>query len=88
MAEKIALVTTPKVLVNYEPKLNATLEIADNKLRRQAQYEVRGWLEQDRGAALKWIEAHTATEEDKAFFARMIRSMPEQRPIGPVIILE
>lgn len=81
-------VTAPKVVVDYEPKLNASLEMTDERLKRRAQYVVQNWLRQDRTAALQWIKANSKTDADEQFFARMIRSVPEHEPLGPAIILE
>lgn len=88
VAAQLAKVTTPKAVVDYEPKLNATLAITDERLRRRAQSVVQNWLRQDRAEALRWIQANSKTDADEQFFARMIRSVPEHERPGPAIILE
>jgi hypothetical protein len=75
-------------VVDWEGKLNATLEIADDRARRRAQYQIRDWLTQDRPAALQWIGAHTRNEDDRKFFESMIRQAPLKPEPGPNIILE
>jgi hypothetical protein len=87
VADSIARVTAPRTFVDYEPRLNATLEIADPRLKRRAQSALQNWLRHDRAAALKWMEANTKNADDRAFYAQMIRSVPEE-PIGPPLMLE
>jgi hypothetical protein len=87
VVEQITKVTAPKILVDYATKLNATLEIADDRMKRREQFVVQKWLRQDRAAALAWIKANAKTEADQQFFSGMIESVPEQTSPGPAIIL-
>lgn len=87
VAQRIAKVTAPVPRIDYAAKMDATLDIADERERRRAQNAIQGWVQQDRAEALKWIDAHARTEAERTFFASLVRRTPPLE-IGPVIILE
>ena len=74
----------PKPAIDHRARVEAAWQLADEKAgRRELWGCLPAWLEQDRAAALRWMEEHARNDDDRSFFATMIRRVPTERPPPP-----